>query len=297
LYQQIAEAIRGRIESGELAPGNALTPLREAAEEWGVNIHTVRHAYAALARDGLVHTSRGAKGTRIAPIKAAASDRHQFDTALEAYLRCGEALGYSSEQLVDEVRRGSERSTSDRPAVYIVECSLWQCQLHAQELSSAWDVESIPWPLDNDEPAPEGLIVATYFHYNDIRRRWPHRLRDTQFVTVAPDAGMFARCDKLEGVDTLVLIEPDEPTAQSVLADIVAIPEASSWTIETLVTDDIASAVRSCKPNEAALLSPRVWASLNETTRALARAIEVRYRFDSNELEQLGITQRWEKAE
>ena len=65
LYHQIAEALRAAIRAGKLAPGEALQPMREAAERWGVAIHTVRHAYAALAREGLVRPSRGPRGTRV----------------------------------------------------------------------------------------------------------------------------------------------------------------------------------------------------------------------------------------
>ena len=59
LYYQIAESIRTAIESGSLRPGDALTPLGEAAESWGVNVHTVRHPYTSLARDGLLKAHRG----------------------------------------------------------------------------------------------------------------------------------------------------------------------------------------------------------------------------------------------
>ena len=51
LYHQIAEALRARMERGELRAGDALEPMRQAAERFGVNLHTVRHAYTALARD------------------------------------------------------------------------------------------------------------------------------------------------------------------------------------------------------------------------------------------------------
>ena len=64
LYRQIAEAIRYRIATGRLMPGQTLPPLREAATLWGVNRHTVQRTYAELARDGLVQMN-GALGTRI----------------------------------------------------------------------------------------------------------------------------------------------------------------------------------------------------------------------------------------
>jgi regulatory GntR family protein len=64
LYHQLAEALRYRIATGALAPGTALPPLRAAARQWGVNLHTVRHAYAALASLGLVRT-RAPHGTLV----------------------------------------------------------------------------------------------------------------------------------------------------------------------------------------------------------------------------------------
>ncbi|NUS48333.1 MAG: GntR family transcriptional regulator, partial [Gemmatimonadaceae bacterium] len=57
LYHQLAEAIRAEIAAGTLAPGDRLPPLRAGADVWGVNLHTVRHAYRALAESGLVRTA------------------------------------------------------------------------------------------------------------------------------------------------------------------------------------------------------------------------------------------------
>src|SRR4051812_924277 len=57
LYHQLAEAVRAEIAAGTLEPGDRLPPLRVAADAWGVNLHTVRHAYRALADAGLVRTA------------------------------------------------------------------------------------------------------------------------------------------------------------------------------------------------------------------------------------------------
>jgi len=73
LYHQIAEQIRASIEAGELAPGDILEPLRKAAETWNVNLHTIRHANAALARTGLVESGRGRRGSQAA--KGVRADR------------------------------------------------------------------------------------------------------------------------------------------------------------------------------------------------------------------------------
>ncbi|MFC7505331.1 substrate-binding domain-containing protein [Nocardioides sp. CPCC 206347] len=59
----IAEQIRSRIAlqlaDGELAPGDRLPPVRALANELGVNMNTVRAAYAKLETDGLVQTRHG----------------------------------------------------------------------------------------------------------------------------------------------------------------------------------------------------------------------------------------------
>jgi len=66
LYQEIAEALRRRIASGELGPGDRLPPVREMARSWGCTPGTVSRAYAQLGQEGLVAGHRGG-GTRVAP--------------------------------------------------------------------------------------------------------------------------------------------------------------------------------------------------------------------------------------
>src|SRR4029450_1385732 len=44
---------------GELAPDDRLPPVRSLARELGVNVNTIRAAYAKLEADGLVQTRHG----------------------------------------------------------------------------------------------------------------------------------------------------------------------------------------------------------------------------------------------
>jgi len=66
LYQEIAEALRRRIASGELGPGDKLPPVREMARQWGCTPGTVSRAYTQLGQEGLVAGHRGG-GTRVTP--------------------------------------------------------------------------------------------------------------------------------------------------------------------------------------------------------------------------------------
>ena len=58
IYLQLVAVIKGKIASGEYAPGDRLPPVRDLALEAGVNPNTVQRAYAELERDGLVNAER-----------------------------------------------------------------------------------------------------------------------------------------------------------------------------------------------------------------------------------------------
>ena len=64
----IAAQIRTRIAlliaDGDLVPGDRLPPVRDLAGHLGVNVNTVRSAYARLEADGLVRTRHGV-GTEV----------------------------------------------------------------------------------------------------------------------------------------------------------------------------------------------------------------------------------------
>ncbi len=58
-YHRIAQALRERIRSGELAPGARLTNQRALAREFGVTVMTLRQALDVLAREGFVACRHG----------------------------------------------------------------------------------------------------------------------------------------------------------------------------------------------------------------------------------------------
>jgi GntR family transcriptional regulator len=65
-YQKIQRAIRERIETKRLKPGDAVSSERELARIHGVSLMTARHALAVLEREGIVERRPGA-GTFVAP--------------------------------------------------------------------------------------------------------------------------------------------------------------------------------------------------------------------------------------
>ncbi len=61
-YQQLADALRTGIQSGDLAPGEQLPTLQALASEYGVSIGTVKSALGVLRDVGLI-VSRQGKGS------------------------------------------------------------------------------------------------------------------------------------------------------------------------------------------------------------------------------------------
>src|SRR5690242_5439523 len=62
VYIQISDAIRERIEAGELRPDAVLPSSQLLCEKLGITRMTLRQAYAVLEREGLIDAQRG-RGT------------------------------------------------------------------------------------------------------------------------------------------------------------------------------------------------------------------------------------------
>ncbi|MFF5174773.1 GntR family transcriptional regulator [Micromonospora sp. NPDC000089] len=64
VYVQLADLLRGRIESGELAAGAPVGSETRLVQEYGIGRDAVRMAISILRSEGLVTTSRS-QGTRV----------------------------------------------------------------------------------------------------------------------------------------------------------------------------------------------------------------------------------------
>jgi len=298
LYHQLAEAIRYQVATGALKPGALLPALRRAAETWRVNLHTVRRAYAELQESGVVET-HAPLGTRIksaSPASVARSDsaaRRRFVDAMvsEARLRHGMSVG----DLVRELARTQPAARAR--SVSVVECSQTQCDDLASQIEARWRVRATPRPLHLAGGLPAGPVVATYFHYNDVRRRWPERLHDVHFLAIAPEPELAARLadGRRDGRRMrVVLCERDVPMAQNIAADLGRILPAKRFHVETAVVSKPEACLKQKDARTAILLSPRMWGESPPRLREDPRVHQVRYVFDGDELGALAIEQGWE---
>lgn len=298
--------MRAEIANGDLAPGSLLPPLRKAADEWGVNLHTVRHAYRALADTGLVRTAaRGSVVLRPGdPTPHAVPGEDVITRFLrEAREHHGLSLHDIRRQLERQIR-GAEPEPPAEPVdsrtsidgrdpragsttVYVVECSTWQAIDLAQQVQERWQVTAKPWSLERAGEPPSGPIVATYFHYNDIRARWPKRLLQVQFASIRPDpslAGQVRGIVPTETRTTVILCEREAEKARNIAADLAAVLPSPTFEIRTLVSNNPTTALHVAGKTQPVLFAPRIWGALGPVERADPRAVEVRYLFDPAEL-------------
>ena len=311
LYHQLAEAIRADIAAGAVAHGDRLPPLRAGADVWGVNLHTVRRAYRALAESGLVRTAgRGSIVLRVdSPTSPPVPDEDVITRFLrEAREQHGLSLHDIRRQLERQIR-GAGPEVPDvlepRPipeprigstVVHVIECSTWQALDLAQQVQERWQVTAKPWSLERAGEPPAGPLVATYFHYNDIRARWPKRLAQVQFASIRPDPALAGRVRGIvptEARTTVILCEREAEKARNIAADLAAVLPSPTFEIRTLVSNNPTTALHVAGKTQPVLFAPRIWGALGPVERADPRAVEVRYLFDSIELAALGERFQW----
>ena len=310
LYHQIAEALRYRIATGAIEAGATLPPLREAARLWKVNLHTVRSAYTALAEAGIVETRapvgtqvlRGAGGpaNRTGARPGGARLREAFAKRVIEEARARHGLSLPA--FLDLLGRGrSSTSGMTPPTVYVAECSMSQSADLARQVCERWRVRAVPWPIDRPEPPGDHPIVATYFHYNDLRLRWPDRFSGIRFLAISPDPGLVRRLlpevpakKSVRGARvTAVLCEREEPMLRNIAADLSRILPEGTIRLVTQLIRKPASILEHAGSHQPVLVSPRVWGDIPESMREDPRVHEVRYVFQSTDLEALGREFDW----
>jgi DNA-binding transcriptional regulator YhcF (GntR family) len=291
LYHQLAEALRYRIATGALPPGTVLPSLRDAARQWNVNLHTVRHAYTTLGELGLVRTEvpRGTVvlgGSRRTP--GGAADRFLARMLHQARERFGLSVGEVRQRLalLDEGAGGAGET------VHVIECSESQAADLAAQVSARLNLTARGWSLERPGEPPAGPLVATYFHYNDVRTRWPERFGSVRFVAIHPDPALAARVAGFRrggrGRTTVLVCEREAAMAANIAADVRAVLPADRFEVKVRVESSPGTALAAARGGTPVLFAPRVWAALTPVERADRRAVEIRYLIEPSDLAALG---------
>lgn len=105
MYAQIADQITTKVMAGEWLAGQPLPSIRELAAATQVSVITVKRAYFELEHAGVIVTRQG-KGSFVAETLDLPRTRalEEFRSRLAALLDAAKPLGFSSQQIVDEVQ-------------------------------------------------------------------------------------------------------------------------------------------------------------------------------------------------
>jgi DNA-binding transcriptional regulator YhcF (GntR family) len=292
LYYQLSEALRYRIATGEIRPGERLPSVRDGARQWGVNLHTVRQAYQGLERSGLLRTD---------PTGTTVRERLPRAEALEGFLqstirRARDEFGLRVPDLQRRLSRYAGAGRAGGDMVYVVECSEAQAAELAGQVAAAFQVRAEAWSLERPGEPPEGSVVATYFHYNDVRRRWPERFPLLHFAAIHPATDLAERIEQLHPrAGDILLCERDQRMAADIAADLARMLP-TSYTVRSQIVAHPAASLRGAKRNQVVLFSPRMWGRLSPRLRADPRALEVRYVFDRQDIDSIADRLGWRRV-
>lgn len=217
VYRQIVEQVRYLVEGGGLRPGDRLPPVRQLADNLGINRNTVAKAYATLRELRVIET-KGASGTTIAAHPPSSSVGWGSSSAGSGSSSAGwgsSSVGSGSSSLgsgssagalrdaVEEAVRGGMSPEAVRDAAYALarraaaevravfaECNEERASAFAKELSGRLRADVRPSLLTelDTSTTDADLVITTFFHLAEVRR-WAHtsgRDVETVAVVVAP---------------------------------------------------------------------------------------------------------------
>lgn len=85
IYRQVADEIKGLIARGSLSEGMALPPVRQVADDLGVNLNTIATAYRELQKEGLLKVRHGS-GAVVSSRRVVQQSDNEMRKALRASL-------------------------------------------------------------------------------------------------------------------------------------------------------------------------------------------------------------------
>jgi GntR family transcriptional regulator len=176
VFRQVIDQIVFMIEAGELQDGDRLPSSRLLAANLDVNRNTTARAYAELNRLGYL-SSQGRLGMVVRRSEEARENLARHEAAVAALAgpvrQCVE-MGLSADDIAMIAYHESLHAQKAAIQVSFVECNEERAKAFASELSEEVSMAVQPLVLDElrvPDVADSDLIVTTFFHHADLRRR------------------------------------------------------------------------------------------------------------------------------
>lgn len=291
LFAQIATHVRHRIAAGQLIPGDRLPSLRDAAREWGVNLHTVRRAYAQLESEGLVETSnrRRAVVTEYAAETPAAHpeglDVFLSRVAETAHARFGLSPAEVAARLVAVV--------SPAPQIWVLECGAALAEGLAKQVAAWSGLPVKPWLVSRAAELPEGYYLGTYYHYAELRSALAGRRHAPAFFAVRFEGGFLERLRaRALAASRVIVLAVDARSGKALVADLQnALGPGTELVLRT--TRRPLAALAQCPAGVPVVLSPENWDRLPESERTLPDRFPLIFEPLESHLTRIGAAFGW----
>lgn len=177
LYQRIADDIRLKIESGDLAGGSRLESESELGTRWGASRVTVRQAMEVLRADGLVVKQHG-RGTFVRQqpaVETRWSTRYQRKPAGETspFARDAKREGARPDWTYETDRVRSDEAIADRlgiePGEHVMRTRyLFRANDKPVQRSTSWEPFALVSGTPIEEPEGEGRTVGVVARMDTI---------------------------------------------------------------------------------------------------------------------------------
>lgn len=113
LHDQLVSELRRLLATGKLGQGDELPPVRQLANDLGINLNTVARAYRELTDAGLLASARGRGTVVIATIERPsgrpAEERKRIESALASALTDAKIAGFNETETRTLLERQIER--------------------------------------------------------------------------------------------------------------------------------------------------------------------------------------------
>lgn len=304
LYIQIVEIIKYQIATGKIKEGKRLPSIRNLADEWGIHMHTIRHAYKELENLGLIQIRRplGAivikKPEHLSPLL----NSEEVQAFIRSTISDAEnRFSLSPADLISLIEQEAEitETFNNSESVYFIECTGSQVEDHIRQINYLWDVKIDPLLLSHEGDPPQGNLISTYFHYTDIRIKWPEQFHNTTFVSISPAEQIRDKVDKLCSnilKPVVRVCDLSEEQSLAIHADLKLIFSEENYDLETCIVKKANELIEKTENDSPLLFTPRVWAELSDEEKALPNVFKVVYQINSKDLNLLGKKNRWERV-
>ena len=98
VYRQVADLLAAAVERGEFVQGERLPPVRQVADELGVNFNTIARAYRLMAERGLV-VSRQGQGTTVVQGSETDDPARRLEIISASFLQRASRQGYGPQEV------------------------------------------------------------------------------------------------------------------------------------------------------------------------------------------------------